>query len=128
MRRLEDKLEDIELPATLIYQLVRFYYNRNIYSRCTYYLDQLQPQNESLRADLYRLAIDVENKNFDEAVPLLKHLLDQAPANPTLYKLAGDIHTFNGNEEEGQSFHNLAKQINPFKFDQTPTDAFGFEL
>ena len=128
MRRLEDKLEGIELPATLIYQLVRFYYNRNIYSRCTYYLDQLQAQNESLRADLYRLAIHVENKDFDEAIPLLKHLLDQAPANPTLYKLAGDIHKFNGNDEEGQSFHNLAKQIDPFKFDETPTDAFGFEL
>ncbi len=58
---------------------------------------------------------------------MLRHLLDQAPANPTLYKLAGDIHKFNGNEEEGHSFYRLAKQINPFKFDATPTDAFGFE-
>jgi glycosyltransferase involved in cell wall biosynthesis len=128
MRRLEDRLERVDLPASLIYQMVRFYYKRNIYSRCTYYLDQLKAQNESLRADLYRLAIHVENKNFDEAIPLLRHLLDHAPANPTLYKLAGDIHQFNGNEEEAASFHQLAKQINPFKFDDTPTDAFGFEL
>ncbi|MCW9706920.1 glycosyltransferase [Fodinibius salsisoli] len=128
MRRLEDRLEGIELPASLIYQLVRFYYNRNIYSRCIHYLDQLKPQNESLRADLYRLAIQVENKNFDEAIPMLRHLMDHAPANPTLYKLAGDIHKFNGNAEEAASFHKLAKQINPFRFDKTPTDAFGFEL
>src|SRR5699024_7968454 len=128
MRRMEDRLVDIELPASLIYQLVRFYYNRNIYSRCIFYLDQLQPQEESLRADLYRLAIDVENKDFDQAIPMLRHLLDQAPANPTLYKLAGDIHQFNGNEEEAASFRNLAKQINPFRFDREPTDAFGFEL
>lgn len=127
MRRFEDRLEDVELPATLIYQLVRFYFNRNIYSRCTHYLSQLEPQNESLRADLYRLAIHIENKNFEEAVPMLRHLLDQAPANPTLYKLAGDIHKFKGNEEEGDSFYRLAKQINPFKFDATPTDALGFE-
>ena len=128
MRRMEDRLEGIELPASLIYQLVRFYYSRNIYSRCIFYLDQLQPQEESLRADLYRLAIDVENKDFEQAIPMLRHLLDQAPANPTLYKLAGDIHQFNGNEEEAASFHNLAKQINPFRFDREPTDAFGFEL
>ncbi|SMO36060.1 glycosyltransferase [Fodinibius sediminis] len=127
LRRFEDRLEGIELPATLIYQLVRFYFDRNIYSRCLYYLDQLESPNESLRADLYRLAIYIENKNFEEAIPLLRHLLDQAPANPTLYKLAGDIHKFNGNEEEAASFHRLAGQINPFKFDETPTDAFGFE-
>lgn len=127
MRRFEDRLEGIELPATLIYQIVRFYFNRNIYSRCIHYLDQLNPPNESLRADLYRLAIHIENKDFEEAVPMLRHLMDQAPANPTLYKLAGDIHKFNGNEEEGDSFYKLAKQINPFKFDETPTDAFGFK-
>src|SRR5699024_12068231 len=51
MRRMEDRLEGIELPASLIYQLVRFYYSRNIYSRCIFYLDQLQPQEESLRSE-----------------------------------------------------------------------------
>lgn len=127
MRQLEDRLEEVYLPASLIYQLVRFYYERNIYSRCLHYLDQLEPQNESLRADLYRLAIHVENKDFDEAIPMLKHLLEHAPANPTLYQLAGDIHQFNDNQEEADSFHNLAKQINPFKFDESSKDAFGFK-
>lgn len=128
MRRLEDRLEDVELPASLIYQLVRFYFNRNIYSRCMHYLDQLKPQNESLRADLYRLAILVENKDLDEAIPMLKQLMDHAPANPMLYKLAGDIHKFSGNEQEAASFYDLAEQINPFEFANEEKDAFGFKL
>lgn len=128
MRRLEDRLENVDLPASLIYQLVRFYYNRNIYSRCTHYLDQLKPQNESLRADLYRLAILVENKDLDDAIPMLKDLMDHAPANPMLYKLAGDIHKFSGNKEEATSFYDLAEQINPFEFANEEKDAFGFKL
>lgn len=128
MRQLEDRLENIELPASLIYQLVRFYFNRNIYSRCTHYLNRLKPQNDSLRADLYRLAINVENKNFDEAIPMLKQLMDHAPANPMLYKLAGDIHKFSGNDQEASSFYDLAEQINPFEFVNEQKDAFGFKL
>jgi predicted Zn-dependent protease len=69
----------------------------------------------------------VENKDFDEAIPMLKHLLEHAPANPTLYQLAGDIHQFNDNQEEADSFYKLAKQINPFKFDEASKDAFGFK-
>jgi len=128
MRKLEDRLGDIELPATLIYQLVRFYYHRNIFSRCTHYLNRLKPQNETLRADLYRLAILVENKDLDEAIPMLKELMNHAPANPMLYKLAGDIHKFSGNEEEAYSFYELAEQINPFEFSNEEKDAFGFKL
>ena len=128
MRRLEDRLNNVELPASLIYQLVRFYYKRNIYSRCLHYLDQLKPQNKSLRADLYRLAIHVENKELEDAIPLLKDLMEHAPANPMLYKLAGDIHKFSGNEEEAASFRQLAEQINPFEFSEEEKDAFGFKL
>jgi len=128
MRHLEDKLNNIDIPAPLIYQLVRFYFNRNIYSRCTHYLSQLKPQNDSLRADLYRLAILVENKDLDGAIPKLKELMDHAPANPMLYKLAGDIHKFSGNKEEAISFYDLAEQINPFEFTNEEKDAFGFKL
>lgn len=128
MRRLEDRLENVELPASLIYQMVRFYYNRNIYSRCIHYLKQLKPQNKSLRADLYWLAIHVENKDLDQAIPLLRELMDRAPSNPMLYKLAGDIHKFNGNDKEASSFYDIAEQINPFEFVNEEKDAFGFEL
>ncbi len=128
MRHLEDRLDDVDIPASLIYQLVRFYFNRNIYSRCTHYLNQLKPQNDSLRADLYRLAILVENKDLDEAIPMLKNLMEHAPANPMLFKLAGDIHKFSGNQDEATSFYELAEQINPFEFTNEEKDAFGFKL
>jgi len=128
MRRLEDRLTDVELPPSLIYQLVRFYFNRNIYSRCIHYLDQLKPQNKSLSSELYRLAIHVENKDMELAIPMLRDLMDRAPSNPMLYKLAGDIHKFNGNSEEASSFYDIAEQINPFEFANEEKDAFGFEL
>jgi len=128
MRRLEDRLTSIELPASLIYQLVRFYFDRNIYSRCIHYLNQLKPQNKSLSADLYWLAIHVENKDLEQAIPMLRELMDRAPSNPMLYKLAGDIHKFNGNQEEASSFYDIAEQINPFDFANEEKDAFGFEL
>lgn len=115
MRRLEDRLENIELPASLIHQLVRFYFKRNIYSRCRHYLDQLQPDQQSLQSELYALEILVDEKDLEDAIPKLKELLDKAPAHPTLYRLAGNIHQFEGNEEEAESFYNIARQINPFE-------------
>lgn len=128
MRRLEDRLDNIDLPASLIYQLIRFYFDRNIYSRCIHYLERLKPQNKSLSADIYWLAIHVENKDLEQAIPMLRELMDRAPSNPMLYKLAGDIHKFNGNREEASSFYDIAEQINPFDFVNEEKDAFGFEL
>ena len=124
MRRLEDRLERIELPASLIYQLVRFYFYRNIYSRCHHYLDQLKAQQQSLQSELYKLQMLVGDKQFTEAVPKLKELLDKAPSNPTLYKVAGDIHQFEGNQEEAESFYEIAAQINPFEYSETGEPEF----
>lgn len=119
MRQLEDRITDIELPTILAYEIIRFYFNRNVYSRCQYYLDRLTSQQESLQSDLYRLAILIDEKKMEEAIPLLTELLDRAPANPLLYKLAGDIHAFEGNKREADSFYTLANQINPFDYTDT---------
>lgn len=119
MRRLEDRLDPNELPAALIYEIVRFYFNRNVYSRCQHYLNKLTSQQESLQSDLYRLAILIDEKKMDKAIPMLTTLLDRAPSNPLLYKLAGDIHAFENNTEEAESFYSLAHQINPFEFTET---------
>lgn len=124
MRRLEDRLDHIELPASLIYQLVRFYFYRNIYSRCHHYLDQLKAEQQSLQSELYKLQMMVGNKEFQDAVPKLKELLDKAPSNPMLYKLAGDIHQFEGNREEAESFYGIAAQINPFEYSETGETEF----
>lgn len=116
MRRLEDRLDEIELPASLINQLVRFYFNKNIYSRCNHYLDRLKEEERSLQSELYRLSILINEKELEAAVPKLRTLLEEAPAHPLLYKLTGDIYRFEGNKEEAASFYRIAHQINPFEY------------
>jgi len=124
MRRLEDRLDNVDLPTSLIYQLVRFYYYRNIFSRCRHYLDKLKAEQQSLQSELYKLQMMVADKEFKEAIPKLKELLDKAPSNPALYKLAGDIHRFEGNPEEAESFYSIAAQINPFEYSETGETEF----
>lgn len=124
MRRLEDRLDNVDLPTSLIYQLVRFYYYRNIFSRCKHYLSKLKAEQQSLQSELYKLQMMVADKEFQEAIPKLKELLDKAPTNPTLYKLAGDIHRFEGNTEEAESFYSIASQINPFEYSETGETEF----
>lgn len=124
MRRLEDRLDDAELPAGLIYEFVRFYFDRNIYSRCLHYLNKLTSQQESLQSELYRLAILIDEKKIEDAIPKLTELLDKAPSNPHLYKLAGDIHSFENNNEEAESFYALAHQINPFDFSENEKEFY----
>ncbi len=124
MRRLEDRLDSVELPASLIYQLVRFYFNRNIYSRCLHYLKRLKSEQQSLLSELYKLEIMISDKELEQAVPKLSELLEKAPSHPTLYKLAGDIHEFEGNREEAQSFYEIAHQLNPFEYSETGDKEF----
>ena len=118
MRRLEDRLDTAKIPADMIYEIVRFYFQRNIYSRCLHYLDMLTTQQESLQSELYRLAIFIDEKKMEKAIPKLTELLNKAPSNPQLYKLAGDIHSFENNIKEAESFYRLAHQINPFEYSE----------
>jgi tetratricopeptide (TPR) repeat protein len=118
LRRLEDRIDDMEMPADLIYEMARFYFKRNVYSRCEHYLNRLTERQESLQSYLYRLAMLIDEKKMEEAVPLLTELLEKAPSNPLLYKLGGDVHSFEGNSEEADSFYSLAYQINPFEFEE----------
>ncbi len=125
MRALEDRLDDIEIPADLIYHLVRYYYEKNIYSRCLHYLDRLNPAKESFQSELYRLAIAVNEKELESAVPRLRDLLERAPSNPHLYKLAGEIYRFEGDTEEAESFYRIAAQLNPFLFSDEGSEVGG---
>ncbi|MDX1671008.1 MAG: glycosyltransferase [Balneolaceae bacterium] len=116
MRSLEDKMEQYELPVSFINRLIAFYFNRNIYSRCHHYLDKLDTDQKTIQSELYQLWIWVEEKEIGKAVPKIKELMDKAPAHPLIYKLAGDIHQFEGNKEEAEEFYRIASQINPFDF------------
>jgi GT2 family glycosyltransferase len=116
MRQLERRIEEVELPEEFIYEIIRFYFEHNVYSRCRHYLNRLSDTQVSMKSELYRLAILIDEKKMDEAIPLLSNLLNKLPANPMLYKLAGDIHSFESNNEEAASFYRLAHQINPFDY------------
>lgn len=112
LRQIETKVEQEELPDELLQSLIRYYFRRNIYSRCRIYLDK--PNAEGPFYDLYRLRIAVAEKETDHTVELLTGLMKQFPCHPELYKLAGDIHRIAGNEGESKSFYALAGQLNPF--------------
>lgn len=114
LRRLEDKLEGVTLPASLVHRFIAYYFERNIYSRCLHYLDMLEYNKRSIQSEIYHLEILIENKEMGEAIPKLRSLLDEASAHPHLYKLAGDIHVLNGNHKEADEFYRLSAQIDPF--------------
>lgn len=116
MRRLEDRLTKPNLSVPFIYELIRYYFQKNIYSRCRHYLDRLTMQQQSVQSELYKLAILIDEKKVEQAIPKLASLLEEAPSNPLLYKLAGDIYMFKNDQEEAESFYRLAEQINPFEY------------
>jgi glycosyltransferase involved in cell wall biosynthesis len=114
LRTLEDKIDELDLPAALLILFIEFYFSKNIYSRCRHYLAKGGKRHPSF--DLYRLKILVADKEIEEATPLLTELLDKYPASPDLLHLAGDIYRQNGDEDEAKSFYALATQVDPFRF------------
>jgi GT2 family glycosyltransferase len=112
LRQIETKVEQEVLPEELLQSLIRYYFRRNIYSRCRIYLDKTDAEGPFY--DLFRLRIAVAEKETDHTVELLTGLMKQFPCHPELYKLAGDIHRIAGNEGESKSFYALAGQLNPF--------------
>lgn len=116
LRQLEDKLENLELPESIIYRLVAYYYSKNIFSRCNYYLEQLSEDQKTFRFRIYELKIAVTEKDMNTAIPLLTDMMEEAPFHPELYKLAGEIHQFEGNMDEVASFYKMAEQIDPYHY------------
>ncbi|MEX2601790.1 MAG: glycosyltransferase [Balneolaceae bacterium] len=121
LRKTENRITSLAIPKPLLKSLIRFYYRKNIYSRCRHYLDLAD--GKDLYFDLYRLRIAVAEKELEEAAGLLPELMDAYPCHPELYKLTGDIHHMSGNEGEAKSFYALASQLNPGHV-QIDQDAF----
>lgn len=113
LRQMESRAVEgnIELPKALLEELVRFYYYRNIYSRCRLYLSK--PNANGPLFDLYKLRIAVKEKEVETAIELLTELMDQFPCHPNLYRIAAEIHLLGENMEEAESFHQLANQLEP---------------
>lgn len=111
LRQIETKIEKSDIPAELLRFLIRYYYRRNIYSRCRLYLKKNSAEGPFF--DLYRLRITVAEKEADNAVDYLNKLMESYPCHPDLYRLAGEIHRMGGNEGEAKSFFALADQLDP---------------
>lgn len=126
LRQLEDKLEHIELSEDILYELVLFYFERNIFSRCRHYIDEVKSDNLPFRFRLIQLKIAVTEKDLLTAVPLLKELLNELPSHPDLYKLSGDIHALEGNTREAQQFYEMASQIDPYRYSAADS-AYSYE-
>jgi glycosyltransferase involved in cell wall biosynthesis len=123
LRTLEDRLDFMELPPSLLILFVEYYFNKNIYSRCRHYLEKAG--NSHPIFDLYRLKIVVADKELDTASPLLTKLLNKYPASPDLLQLAGDIYRHSGDDGEAKSFYALARRLDPFRFS---TENVEFEI
>lgn len=114
LRTLEDRLEKVDPDPSLVSMFIQYYFGKNIYSRCRHYLEMADGKHPMF--DLYRLKIMVAEKEFEDAIPLLNDLLDNYPASPDLFYLAGDMYQKSGDKSEAESFFALANQLDPFRF------------
>lgn len=114
LRTLEDRLENVDPDPSLLSLFIQFYFEKNIFSRCKHYLDMAGDSHPMF--DLYRLKIMVADKEFEDAIPLLNDLLDDYPASPDLFYLAGEMYQKGGDESEAESFFAMANQLDPFRF------------
>lgn len=113
LRQMETRLEqqEVTLPVYLIRDLIRYYFQRNIYSRCKLYLESSLASGPWF--DLYRLRIQIRVKEIDDGPVLLNQLMENYPFHPDLYRLAGELHDIQGNVEERDTFRTLAHQLQP---------------
>lgn len=123
LRTLEDRLDELELAPALLLLFVQYYFSKNIYSRCKHYINKANGTHPIF--DLYRLKIMVADKELEEAGPLLTKMLNEFPASPDLFHLAGDLYRQSGDEVEAKSFYAMANQMDPFRFH---TDHAAFEI
>lgn len=114
LRTLEDRLNENEYDPHLIYQLIDFYYQKNIYSRCQKYLAKINPDYSSFGFGLLELRVLMGTKDIPKAVGLLSKLINEVPTHPELFKITADIHRIQGNKTEADEFYSLAYQTDPY--------------
>lgn len=114
LRQLEEKLTP-PFDSALLSELIYFYFNLNVYSRCQKYLE-LNQGNETLTNRMYRLRIAWSEKKLDLVNELVDELMNVSPGHPEVYKIAGDLNKLNGNKKEAEEFYTLADQLDPFRF------------
>lgn len=114
LRRLEQQLDSLSADIRLYHDLIAFYFDRTIYSRCKLYLDKLTDSGLPVDLSLYRLKIAIGEKDYEYAASLLQELMEVIPMHPELLMSAAQIHRRNGNHEQSEKFTALAKNFNPY--------------
>jgi hypothetical protein len=123
LRTLEDRRNDMDLPPSMMLLFVNYYFGKNIYSRCRHYLDKAGHSHPAF--DLFRLRIQVADKETDDASGLLSMLIDKFPASPDLFALAARLYEQAGDRDEANSFAAMANQLDPVRY---PPEETAFEV
>lgn len=123
LRTLEDRLDDMDLPPSMLLLFVNYYFEKNIYSRCRHYLDMAGDTHPAF--DLFRLRIQVADKETEKASKLLAKLIDKYPASPDLFALAARLYDQAGDRDEANSFAAMANQLDPVR---NPPEESAFEV
>jgi len=123
LRTLEDRLDNMDLPPSMLLLFVNYYFEKNIYSRCRHYLDMAGDSHPAF--DLFRLKIHVADKETEDASALLAKLLEKYPASPDLFALAARLYKQAGDRDEANSFGAMANQLDPLRY---PPEESAFEV
>ncbi len=114
MRNLEEQLSG-PLDEETGLELVQYYYDRNIYSRCRKHLAGIKGDVTPARK-LFELRIAWGEKDLEAASEHLDDMLAHFPAHPEVNRIAGEMHQLKGNKTDSESFFSIAAQADPFRF------------
>ena len=114
LRRLEQQLSSYPPDLQLYHDLIVFYYDRTIYSRCKIYLEKIGHSELPTDLAIYKLKIAIGEKDYGRASNLLEELMDHLPTHPEILLSAAEIHRKSGNREQSEKFTTLAKTFNPY--------------
>jgi len=113
LRKLEEQLDPLPPDRQLYYDLITFYFDRTIYSRCKRYLDKLSGSDLPVSLELYHLKIAIGEKDYARAAELLTDMVGRYPTHPEVLITAAEIHRKNGNREQAEKFTALARTFDP---------------
>ena len=116
LRSLEEELSDVELDVEMLYELAFFYYRHNIFSRSRFYISEYPGDTVPFHFRLLELEMLLAEKEVERTVELLTSLLEENPSHPDLYRISGELHSLNGDEDEASRFFELAAQIDPYRY------------
>ncbi len=114
LRRLEELLP-LPTDEILTQELIDFYYDRSIYSRCKKYLGALRNQNSAF-ARIYELRIAFGEKDLDLAIDLFNSLSAEFTTNAEIYHIAAKILDLTDDTETAEEFRTMAEQLDPFSY------------